>query len=132
MKGIADLNSNNTLLLLEIKLWFEAFMHYIKPEVGDKWTRPIIRHIMKIHSNISNISVSWSDHKLECWGFVEPLYMQAPNPLGPTNYTGSNIETSKCKAVSRVQTLTTKRTKPSGVAIVKELKLARPKGEAER
>lgn len=62
---------------------------------------------------------------------IEPLYMQEPNPLGPTNYTGSNTETSKCKVVSRVQTLTTK-TKPSGVAIVKELELARPKGEAER
>jgi hypothetical protein len=51
-----------------------------------------------------------------------------PNPL----ITGViNTETSKCKAVSRVQTLTTK-TKPSGVAIVKELELARPKGEAEK
>jgi hypothetical protein len=52
-------------------------------------------------------------------------------PLGPTNYTGSNTETSNCKTVSRVQTLTTKM-KPSGVAIVKELELARPKGEVER
>ena len=48
-----------------------------------------------------------------------------------TRYTGSNTETSKRKAVSIVQTLTTK-TKPSDVAIVKELELARPKGEAEK
>ena len=49
----------------------------------------------------------------------------------PANYTGSNTETSKRKAVSIVQTLTIK-TKPSDVAIVKELELARPKGEAEK
>jgi hypothetical protein len=57
--------------------------------------------------------------------------MQESNPLGPTNYTGSNSETSKCKALSIVQTLTTK-TKPSGVAIVKELELAGSKEEQER
>ena len=58
--------------------------------------------------------------------------MQESNPLGPTNYTGSNTETHKCKAVNRVQTLTTKKTKASGIAFVKELELARPEGEAER
>ena len=62
---------------------------------------------------------------------VEPDYVRESNPTEPANYTASNTETSKCKAVSRVQTLNTK-TKPSGVAIVKELELARPKGEAEK
>jgi hypothetical protein len=38
--------------------------------------------------------------------------MQSSIPLGPTNYTGSNTETSKCKAVSGVQTLTTKLEEP--------------------
>ncbi len=27
----------------------------------------------------------------------EPLYMEEPNPLGPTNYTGSNTESSSNK-----------------------------------
>jgi hypothetical protein len=36
--------------------------------------------------------------------------------LGPTNYRGSNTVTCKCKALKRVQTLTTK-TLPSKVAI---------------
>ena len=57
--------------------------------------------------------------------------MVGTNPTEPANYWVKTTETSKCKAVSRVQTLTTK-TKPSGVAIVKELELARPKGEAEK
>jgi hypothetical protein len=42
---------------------------------------------------------------------IEPYYMQGPNPTEPANYTGSNTETSKCKAVSIVQTLTTKRSR---------------------
>jgi hypothetical protein len=63
----------------------------------------------------------------------EPLQRTniSTQPLGPTNYTGSNTATCKCKAVSRVQTLTTK-PKPSGVTIVNEMGLARPKGKGER
>ena len=57
--------------------------------------------------------------------------MRGPNPTEPANYWVKNTEASNCKAVTRAQSLTTK-TKPSGVAIVKELELARPKGEAEK
>jgi len=36
---------------------------------------------------------------------VEPDYVRESNPTEPANYTASNTETSKCKAVSRMQTL---------------------------
>jgi hypothetical protein len=53
------------------------------------------------------------------------------HPTEPANYRVKNTKASSCKAVSRMQILITK-TKLSGVAIVKELELARPKGEAEK
>jgi len=45
------------------------------------------------------------------------------NPLGPTNYMGSNNEVSKSKAVNRVQSFTTKSKSPK-VAIVEQLRLS--------
>jgi len=44
-------------------------------------------------------------------------------PLGTTNYRGSNNEASKSKAVNRVQSFTTKSKSPK-VAIVEQLRLS--------
>ncbi len=56
---------------------------------------------------------------------IEPLCMQEPNPLGPTNYTGSNTTVSKYTLIDRVQASTTI-AKSSNASIKEECKLDVP------
>jgi hypothetical protein len=62
---------------------------------------------------------------------VEPLYMEEPNPLGPTNYTGSNTATPKYRVVDRVQTPNTK-ILSSSLSFKDKPELAGSKGEQEQ